>query len=77
MAYGACASDGRSVGAWTERAPNLRGTERVKAYPGKLLVYENNNILRFTITTGVKVVVSHTHEFTQNLKPVTASSTVT
>ena len=28
-AYGACASDGRSVGAWTERAPNLRGREGV------------------------------------------------
>ena len=28
-AYGACASDGRSVGAWTERAPNLRGGEGV------------------------------------------------
>ena len=26
-AYGACASDRRSVGAWTERAPNLRGRE--------------------------------------------------
>ena len=26
---------------------------------------------------SVKAVVSHTHEFTQNLKPVTASSTVT
>ena len=25
--YGACASDRRSVGAWTERAPNLRGRE--------------------------------------------------
>ena len=29
-AYGACASDGRSVGAPTERAPNLRGREGVK-----------------------------------------------
>jgi hypothetical protein len=28
-AYGACASDRRSVGAWTERAPNLRGREGV------------------------------------------------
>jgi hypothetical protein len=28
-AYGACASDGRSVGAWTERALNLRGREGV------------------------------------------------
>ena len=27
--YGARASDRRSVGAWTERAPNLRGTEGV------------------------------------------------
>ena len=26
----ACGSDGRSVGAWTERAPNLRGREGVK-----------------------------------------------
>ena len=30
-AYGAGASDGRSVGAWTERALNLRGRERVNA----------------------------------------------
>ena len=30
-AYGACASDRRSVGAWTERAPNLRGREGVNA----------------------------------------------
>ena len=30
-AYEACASDRRSVGAWTERAPNLRGREGVKA----------------------------------------------
>ena len=30
-AYGACASDGRSAGAWTERAPILRGREGVKA----------------------------------------------
>ena len=29
-AYGACASDGRSAGAWTERAPILRGREGVK-----------------------------------------------
>ena len=28
--YGACASDRRSVGAWTERAPNHRGREGVK-----------------------------------------------
>ena len=28
-AYGACASDGRSAGAWTERAPILRGREGV------------------------------------------------
>ena len=35
-AYGACASDRRSVGAWTERAPNHRGREGVKssAYRG-------------------------------------------
>ena len=31
-AYGACASDRRSVGAWTERAPNLRGREGVNLY---------------------------------------------
>jgi hypothetical protein len=30
-AYGACTSDRRSVGAWTERAPNLRGREGVKS----------------------------------------------
>ena len=30
-AYRACTSDGRPVGARTERAPNLRGTEGVKA----------------------------------------------
>ena len=30
MAYGACASDGRSADAWTERAPILRGGEGVK-----------------------------------------------
>ena len=35
-AYGACASDGRSADAWTERAPNLRGTEGVKAARGIL-----------------------------------------
>ena len=29
MAYGACASDGRSADAWTERAPILRGREGV------------------------------------------------
>ena len=29
-AYGACASDGRSADAWTERAPILRGREGVK-----------------------------------------------
>ena len=28
--YGACASDGRSAGAWTERAAILRGREGVK-----------------------------------------------
>ena len=28
-AYGACASDGRSADAWTERAPILRGGEGV------------------------------------------------
>ena len=28
-AYGACASDGRSADAWTERAPILRGREGV------------------------------------------------
>ena len=28
-AYGACASDGRSAGAWTERGPILRGREGV------------------------------------------------
>jgi hypothetical protein len=33
-AYGACASDRRSVGAWTERAPNLRGREGVKRHEG-------------------------------------------
>ena len=32
-AYGACGSDRRSVGAWTERAPNLRGREGVKQGP--------------------------------------------
>ena len=32
-AYGACASDRRSVGAWTERAPNLRGREGVNTHP--------------------------------------------
>ena len=32
MAYGACASDGRSADAWTERAPILRGTEGVKIH---------------------------------------------
>ena len=30
-AYGACGSDRRSVGAWTERAPNLRCREGVLA----------------------------------------------
>ena len=30
IAYGAGASDRRSVGAWTERAPNRRGREGVK-----------------------------------------------
>ena len=33
-AYGACASDGRSADAWTERAPILRGTEGVKGGAG-------------------------------------------
>ena len=33
MAYGACASDGRSADAWTERAPILRGREGVNPLP--------------------------------------------
>ena len=38
MAYGACASDGRSADAWTERAPILRGTEGVKRTVGPVVV---------------------------------------
>ena len=36
-AYGACASDGRSADAWTERAPILRGREGVNPFPAKVL----------------------------------------
>ena len=35
MAYRACASDGRSADAWTERAPILRGREGVKSASGE------------------------------------------
>ena len=34
MAYGACASDGRSADAWTERAPILRDREGVNLWSG-------------------------------------------
>ena len=54
--YGACASDGRSAGAWTERAAILRGTEggvnyRIHVNPIWLVVVRST-IAIFTLFFG-------------------------
>jgi hypothetical protein len=50
-AYGACGSDRRPIGAWTERAPNLRGTEGVLKRTNENVLGLSRNKERVTLVS--------------------------
>ena len=55
----ACASDGRSVGAWTERALNIRGREGVKAVQRSASLTVKYSPLRLTLVFTVYLLFTY------------------
>ena len=56
--YGPCASDRRSLGAWTERAPNLHGREGVNRMRFRITVHEDRSH-QVTANTVSSIVLSY------------------